>query len=298
MKLIFIFFIAFFPIALPAADYEDITEAAAFGNADAVRKFLSSGANVNQTAQPSYMKGQTALMRAAGNGHIEVIKILIEAKADLNLKDAKGMTALDSAADMGKEEAAILLFNAGAKGNYKPPGPNENLLQTARGGSAKGLQDYLKAGADINARDKDGRTALMLATPFGDVDTVQAFLDAKADVNAKDNEGRTALMSAPSNVIKLLLGTNADVHAKDNQGRNALFCLVEITNETIQMRSSGKGGYGEDPRAEINEAASILIDAKIDVKSPDKGGMTILKLAAKNKHTAIVKLLRKAGAKK
>ena len=38
-------------------------------------------------------EGKTALMHAAGNGHAEIVRLLLEAGADRNLRDNRGKVA-------------------------------------------------------------------------------------------------------------------------------------------------------------------------------------------------------------
>ncbi len=57
---------------------------------------------------------RTALHRAAGANHIEACKCLIEAGANLNLKDRSGRTPLHWAAISGNTEAVCYLVNNGA----------------------------------------------------------------------------------------------------------------------------------------------------------------------------------------
>ncbi len=54
---------------------------------------ISSGANLNQTTQ----YGCTSLMFAARSGDIQIVKLLIEKGANVNLRDNKGMSVLDYA---------------------------------------------------------------------------------------------------------------------------------------------------------------------------------------------------------
>ena len=63
--------------------------------------------------------GWTALLEAIilGNGdaqHVEVVRQLVEAGADLNLADGKGVTPLAHAEDAGYDEMATILREAGA----------------------------------------------------------------------------------------------------------------------------------------------------------------------------------------
>ena len=53
--------------------------------------------------------GGTALMLAAANGHTETVKLLLERKADLNVRDNQGKTALAWAREKGHTEIIQLL---------------------------------------------------------------------------------------------------------------------------------------------------------------------------------------------
>jgi len=84
--------------------------------------------------------GDTALMWASMYGHIEVVKLLLEAGADVNAKTIDGDTALKWASDYGHTEIVKLL---------------------------------LEAGADVNAKDKWGNTALVKAIDSGYIKIVK-----------------------------------------------------------------------------------------------------------------------------
>jgi len=57
--------------------------------------------------------GNTALIEAAQNGHIEIVKFLLDRKADFTVKNVNGTTALASSS--GHNDIKELLKKAGAK---------------------------------------------------------------------------------------------------------------------------------------------------------------------------------------
>ena len=58
--------------------------------------------------------GTTALCSAAEKGHIEIVKLLLDAKADVTPQDSKGRTVLHLTASCGHTEAVKMLLNAKA----------------------------------------------------------------------------------------------------------------------------------------------------------------------------------------
>ena len=77
---------------------------------------LELGANVNSISGD---RGNTPLMDAAAEANIEIMRKLIKAGADLNLKSKSGQTALVLSVGRQAEEAAVLLIKAGADINIK-----------------------------------------------------------------------------------------------------------------------------------------------------------------------------------
>lgn len=57
--------------------------------------------------------GQTALHLAAARNYAEIVKLLLKAKARLNIKAINGLTAYQFAAENGQKEAAALIKKAG-----------------------------------------------------------------------------------------------------------------------------------------------------------------------------------------
>lgn len=85
---------------------------AAFGGHVEVVRFLATSKGVNLDAPAP--NRQTALMLAARNGHKEVVKILIDTDADMDLVDAHGDSALQLAIKAGNSEIADYLRREGA----------------------------------------------------------------------------------------------------------------------------------------------------------------------------------------
>jgi hypothetical protein len=202
-----------------------LIRAAGNGDANAVRKALKAGARINSYYIDGYAafgsdgSGYTALMWASYQGYVEVVKLLIQEKADLNVECVnprrEGQTALYQAVVRDKDAVVDLLVKAGAKGDPKlirlgidmrraacrgfelRPGEGyPNYPGNAGGDKALEIAEVLKRGADINAADPEGYTPLMYAANLGLVDNVKTLLAHGADATLKTRHGETALSIA------------------------------------------------------------------------------------------------------
>ena len=116
---------------------EALRSAAREGDVERVGELLAGGAPVD--APNRY--GATALFFAADRGHLDVVRRLAEAGAALDLSDRfYQMTALSRAAGSGHREVVLFLLGRGAAG----AGPI--LLQAARGGDEELLRAVLENG--------------------------------------------------------------------------------------------------------------------------------------------------------
>ncbi|KAJ5715330.1 uncharacterized protein N7483_012511 [Penicillium malachiteum] len=184
--------------------------AAADGCNLSLSMLLKAGADVE-----AKFNGRTALQAAAQGGHLEVLQVLLAAKANINAAPAinGGRTALQAAAEGGHLEVIQVLLGAKADVNAAP-------ASTAEGGHLEVIQELLAAKADVNAApaSNDGRTALQAAAQGGHLEIVQVLLAAKADVNAApSDDSRTALQAAAQGghleVVQTLLAAKANINA-------------------------------------------------------------------------------------
>lgn len=95
------------PASDPPADanLELLIDAAIRGDLKSLRAALAQG--IHPDAKDG--EGDTALMLAAYNGHVDIVAALLEAKADLWIKDRDGKTATDLAVSKGNVEVVRLL---------------------------------------------------------------------------------------------------------------------------------------------------------------------------------------------
>ncbi len=98
----------------------NLHEAARIGALLDVQILLAEGAEIN--SRDRQFNGLTPLMYAAINGHLTVLKCLIQAGANLNLVDYQGYSALDAALSSGEkysivESMVFELLHSGANPN-------------------------------------------------------------------------------------------------------------------------------------------------------------------------------------
>ena len=83
-----------------------------FGNTEAARLLIGSGADVN--ARSGNAMENLPLHAAAAGGHEEIAKLLLSARAEVNARQHGGWTALHSAAQQGNRSLATILIGSGA----------------------------------------------------------------------------------------------------------------------------------------------------------------------------------------
>ncbi|MCK6578680.1 MAG: ankyrin repeat domain-containing protein [Anaerolineae bacterium] len=126
-----------------------------------VRALIAQGVNINEYDSA----GDAPLVMAAYQGHAEIVKLLLEAGADLTVVDP-GMkaTALHAASYAGRTEAARLLVEAGIDIDRQGPYNGYTALHDAiwqnNIDTAKVL---IEGGASLHLKNHDGQTPLDFA---------------------------------------------------------------------------------------------------------------------------------------
>jgi len=94
----------------------DIQTAVISGNLKAVKQHIEAGTDINQKEA---LSGSTPLMSAATFNKPKIAKALIDAHADLSIKNNDGSTALHTAAFFGRIEIVQMLIDAKADKTLK-----------------------------------------------------------------------------------------------------------------------------------------------------------------------------------
>ena len=221
---------------MPQPDLSRALYASALANRFACAKeLLDRGVSVNRQTSGIY---NTALQAAASQDHLEMMRLLIEGGADVNVTEdlgdrssniyhyARHGCALQAAAHNGKIAAARMLIEAGAEVNVCTGHFGTPLQAAAVGGHLPTFQLLLEHGAQIGTVAGHHGTALHAAASEGHTEIVHLLIDLGADVNAEGGDYGFALQAAARNgdvtSFRLLLNAGADPFARSGRFDNAL----------------------------------------------------------------------------
>ena len=189
------------------------THGAALGGSEAMVEVLSTAEGfdvdaITPTKENGRHGGQTALHLAAISGSAEVISLLVQKGANMEIPDAYRYTPLQLATFHRKTKAVDVLIELGAN-VFFPSGvrnPGDTILHVAVAGATSGyslvkhlltrhsrLQEY----SLLNAGDHAGQTALHKAPYYGDYEAVEILLANGADRTLMDKPTGTTLGATP-----------------------------------------------------------------------------------------------------
>jgi ankyrin repeat protein len=223
---------------------------------------------------------ESNLIRAAENGQIEVVRMLVERGVNVNAATYEGVTPLMFASQNGDVGIMRYLIGHGADVNATPDNEVTALIGAVRTEQYEAAALLLDSGARVDARDELDLTALMHASAYNYPDIVELLIEHGADMEKGDWFGtKPLMMAAYYNCIEsadVLLERGADPDGKDKNGFTPLMVAVQ------------HGDY---------DMAWLLLDHKADPGIRNAGGLHALAIAVLQGNTDIVELLLESGAK-
>ncbi len=254
-----------------------LIEATAAGDASAARRLLDAGTAVDIRDESA----ATALIYAAARGHDDVARLLLARGADASLQDAQGYDAMDYAMERGRHGVVlVLLEHRVARADATGDTAARLLLASARGdlaAVAAALAD--KTSADVGAAQ--GYTALAMAARWNHGEVVAKLLATGADPNqATHSRYHTVpLMEASRDgrvaIAEQLIAAGAEVDRGDRYGDHALNWACYF-------------GHADFVALMLRHGADLTRTGQTDDQP--------LEIALREKHAAVVELLRAAGA--
>jgi hypothetical protein len=229
-----------------------------------------------------------------------MIELLLDADADINVKNSKGTTPLMKALYKGSYDIVDLLLNKGADIMIKN-NDDENAFDIAttmvrRGQGAALVISIIKSVKDTKVKkDLATKALLMITTNYSNSLSetyIKFLLNAGADVHVKDSWGKTSLMGASAkgeaNIVYLLLNAGADVKEKNNKGESPLFYAIQgiagNNLNTIQLLLDYGAEFGDKEQRILNEANPELQEEVRKILDQQKTMMTSHMIQKEMKH--------------
>ncbi|KAJ3478881.1 hypothetical protein NLG97_g8460 [Lecanicillium saksenae] len=178
--------------------------------------------------RPTVM-GTTPVIKAASNGHRDIVKLLLEKGADPRIRNWYG-DALQCAAEAGKCETIRILVEWGMDPNGEDNCGRPPISCALDRDSPKAVELLVDLGANLRLdEDEQYGNAFLLACHLNRQKTVDMMLrrgwvhlqSARQDITM------LALCTAPAPMVRHLVDAGADVNAVDGSGRTALWYAME-----------------------------------------------------------------------
>ena len=163
------------------------------GDARDARQLIALGINVNYADDD----GTTALYWAAYEGNLEIVQVLINAGASIDVQDNFcGWSALIFAVQNGHIEIVQELIRAGAALDLKSIDGRAIIHYVVEGDHLEIVQELLRTSTPLDEMDDIGMTALMYAAKDNCPNIAHELICAGVALDLQDKYGMTALMHA------------------------------------------------------------------------------------------------------
>lgn len=289
-----------------------------------ILKFLlEKGANL----QHRYQDGMTPLHKAVKASNVDLIKLLLQYKADVNaIIKVKDDHLIVQEQELKKRQEEILKKEQEPLSRY----PGEQLgiynrkvqARKAEFQNRKEILNQEKAELQkqlSELRENDGQTPLDIAASHGNTQIITLLLEKGANINAEYAHQTPLFLAAmygQENAVKLLLEKGANTEIKDNDGETALHRAAVICSKNIvtlllthnaNVNATTKSGatplayvaysnLGNDKTENLVKIAELLLTHGTDIEITDDNGWTVLHRAAHQGNKEIINLLLDYGA--
>lgn len=277
----------------------------------------------------SGVQGYSALLYASSSGLVDIVELLLEKGADINLLSFRNETALHVASSHGHFEVVKFLIEHDDNLLNKIDTDGNTALHLAVQNGRFKIAEFLLSisGIEVNTVNKKHESPLMLAVSENRMRIVTLLCqNPNVDINLMNNEYSPLHMAVIKNalpVVKemIVLGNNRlEINPKDRYGQTpllralklkfmdiALFLLdqqkIDVNvknndNRTVLSYASEMGYLDIVKRILLNRTDTQSSPIEVNINDTDFFGQTALHLAAKNGHFDIMKLLLDAGIDK
>ncbi|XP_034715743.1 caskin-2 [Etheostoma cragini] len=232
-------------------------------------KLLGSTKRLNINYQDS--DGFSALHHAALTGTPELLSLLLEAQATVDIKDINGMRPLHYAAWQGKADSVLLLLRAGASVNSTSHDGQMPLHLSAQYGHYEVSEMLLQHQSNPCLMNKAKKTPLDLTCEFGRLKVAQLLLSSNMVAALLEGEGGHDSLDPPSttplhlaarnghkDIIKLLLKAGIDINRATKAGTSLHEAALYGKTEVVRLLLDA--GINVNMRNTYNQTALDIVN--------------------------------------
>ena len=276
---------------------------------------LEVQAGIGSAEQPAelYEHHVSALMMACKQGFLPIVKMLVEAGAQINQADASMKTPIAHAASSNNSvevitylvenggdpntilwdkyqsillfavvnkytDLGLLLLKRGANATFVDEEGNSVATWAAFEGNQAIMDELISRSTGLSSENSQGTNPLIVASAEGHREIVSALLQSKmVDIHSKDVDGTNALMAASvsghKDVVSLLIKAGADVNVRNSEGHTALMFAYNGKHQVEHLIEK----YREYMKIGEDNSTKMLREAL-------------------NDHINLIQLLKKSGA--
>ncbi|XP_039732799.1 E3 ubiquitin-protein ligase MIB2 isoform X7 [Pteropus medius] len=248
-------------------------------------------------------QGRTALQVAAYLGQVELVRLLLQARADVDLPDDEANRALHYAALGNQPEAARVLLGAGCRADALNGAQSTALHVAVQRGFLEVVRVLCECGCDVNLPDAHANTPLhcAISAGAGASDIVEVLTAVPGiDVTATNGQGFTLLHHASLKghvlaVRRILARARQLVDAKKEDGFTALHLAALNNHWEVAQTLIREGRCDVNVRNHKLQSALhlavrqahvrlllLLVDAGCSVNAEDEEGDTALHVALRH----------------
>ncbi|KAK0100798.1 hypothetical protein ONS95_007246 [Cadophora gregata] len=273
--------------------------AASMGHLKIADMLIKCGADTFSSAVSDYAGGRflnhgtievspTPLYAASANGHVEMVRYLLEHNACPSLLSPTGILELDSVhPDTVTIRRRIFYSDSRAEARdilsridvayYQTP-----LLGATIKGQLEVVKILLQRQIDVNIKDSNGDSALFLAAAMGHREIMSALLRAGANIKDLAPEARVAgqLLKCAENPARAM----------------GIKCLLELGVYPDYVNMEGQSSLFNAARTGSPESVVALLEAGADIERRDFKKNTPLLTACANDNAEALAILIRSGA--
>jgi ankyrin repeat protein len=276
-----------------SAHFEQLTELAIAGNSEIFAQLLAAEQSSRKENQP------TLLMSAVIAGKTEIVRALVDAGVDVNIRVQNFIQfdALYFAVDGEQLEIVKLLIDAGADLEMQSS-ISHSTTQAISKNNAEILKTLLDAGAKTYF--EYGSSLLVQASRKADIKIIQLLLDVGCGLNEIDPMGDTPLISACLSgrdlIVDFLLQVGADPNLPRRDGMFPLFAAFSMPGMIEAFSGFDQDIDCENVPERMMNMIQLLLDCNANPNVFTYMGRTPSMIAAEQGFTKITKDLIKKGA--